>query len=665
MTSLFQSTAKGSSSSSSSSSSSANPLQALSHFYEQELTTESSSSRHLQPQQPPPTSTHHHLFPSSITPPQSSSSSSSPTVFKSPPPVPDRSNLDLHTFQSFSSNNSDNSAFSSRYNNLDPTSSPQHPSHHVNTNAHADLSEYLKQRQEYYLREAALRSQDQHDGLGPIVDYSVDAKAHQHLIDHLTTKHHNPYTSSSLRHPYQPRSHSSERPKESHPLRATSQLEQVWLDSIPSLPHQEHNWDALWNRESVGPSGGGPPLSSNASSMTQRFHTTTPVHHGSLVASFKDAAASIPSSWPLPPWAIETQAAIMEFETIFKDYGPATRPTEQSASIQASDRSMMMADKALLSERKQDEPVVTKGPAQVAAIEENHESKGSVKTCGFMLDGHNKMDYGLLIDAPRMIPSVDQSALLTPVVTESTVETLAPVTDSTTVSATGANASVSTPEQNMMAPIRKVYNDDVFEGDMLQAWMESLALEKQEQQEQQQQQQQWQQVERVVDEKARSQERQVETGTSSMTCQMPSSIAPVATFLEPKDENKQSEELFGSDDMMQTWMNVLEQEKQETDERILEELDKSHKEMMMHPQSVLPDVVVVVGEVHNDDVFEDEMLRSWVSVLEQEKREADEKARQEKRIEEQDEEDVEDSARDKLAVGRSIDLDNGPLHERL
>ncbi|KAF9371748.1 hypothetical protein CPB97_001755 [Podila verticillata] len=519
---LFQSAGKGSSSSSTFSSpslsSSSNSFQALAHFYEQELTenhidarlSSSSTSRHFRQQQQPQQNQHtkcHHLFPSS---------SSNKDTFTQ------RGISDTdHGYQSFSNSIS--------------------PPHSTLTNGHAnaDISEYLKQRQEYYLREANLRSRDRNDGLGPIVDFSMLAKSRE-LGDHLTASHYN----------HAQRDHTHVHLQKQR--EATTQQEQVWLDitRAESLKKDKIDWNSIWSQE--------------ASS------STTIPNSGSMASSFVDAAVALPSSWPLAPWAIETQAAIMEFEAIHKDYGPQYRPiahapveglpVRSTATSWADEFSKAQTHIPDEGAQTEDHKPKVQSPFQ--------ERRGSVKTCGFMFD----TKYQGLLPEEAFITSLGSTSTIIP--------TLA---------------------MELSKEPATAYNDDVFEGDMMKAWMETLEQEA-----------------REANERIRRQTQVPEVPT----------VAPLVPAIAPVPELP-SECLF-EDDMMQAWMNTLEQEKQEADERIQEEEEKTAGSIL-YPLSPAPP-----KEVYNDDVFESDMTSSWMTVLEQEKCEADERIREQEEVRKQD-----------------------------
>ncbi|KAG0026734.1 hypothetical protein BGZ81_006120 [Podila clonocystis] len=538
---LFQSGGKGSSSSSSSSS---NPFQALAHFYEQEVTdnhidtclqnsSSTASSRHFRQQQPQQHHSHqaksHRLFPSS---------SSIKGTFV-------RNNTDTdHGYQSFSN------IISS-------------PPHSTLTGHAADISEYLKQRQEYYLRESNLRSRDRNDGLGPIIDFSLLSESRE--LGHLTMNHYG--------HAHMDNAHVNYRQREG----ATTQQEQVWLDitRAESLKKDKaQDWDSLWNQNGTSNSADTPS--------------------GSIASSFMDAAASLPSSWPLAPWAIETQAAIMEFEAVYKDYGPQYRSSMAHAPVQEGlphSTATWAKEFSNVKAHTIDESAQAEDPKrEVAPLEER---RGSVKTCGFMFD----IKHQGLLPEESLIASLGSSSTVT-----STLPSMEPVSKK---SVTG-------------------YNDDVFEGDMMKAWTETLDQEK-----------------READERIHEQ-AQVRMST----------IIPVAVEANKSPGLETPSETLFEVDMLQAWMNTLEQEKQEADERLQEEEEKITGPVP-HP------LLTQSKEVFNDDVFEGDMTDSWMSVLEQEKRESDERIREQ---EEAKKEGV-DTVKDKEILDMALRRLNALMHQ--
>ncbi|KAG0207355.1 hypothetical protein BGX28_001363 [Mortierella sp. GBA30] len=584
------------------SSSSANPLQALTHFYEQELTDlqidarlQSSSSsvssrqyrqqtRYLSSQSPQPTKVRNHLFPSS--PPLSSSSSSSSSTSSS------------------SSSLSPSFAASSKYTHQNTSSSPYTQAEEdfnafcqgppsfqtpVRRNAmpragtNVDMTDYLQQRHDYYSREANLRSQDRNDGLGPIFDFSkqqewpqvrpdkdvsnastIDERRRHHLTDdHLFARHYNPYGQQ----PQQQEGHQSHEPLEGlRERRASTQQEQVWMDlgldhqsSTSTMKTQLHHhlppppleiMDKIWNENAATitttPSFIDPfptVMGSTISMMQDTNHTSAAVSGGSLVSTFRHAAASLPSSWPLAPWAIETEAALMEFETIYKDYGSKVQlhrqhvqpqhqqPQNPAATLHLTATTLMTLsqEEQLKSEQavnwadefsRVESAVSANGTltSRIASAAEGsrtdnfrrEERRGSIKTCGYMLDAKKggNLGIGICNDVNKDMDLSDPTALLSSFSAMTIADTPSQYTcdrslespslassafssryQTKTSTATAPNTWISSPMmlESISEPgLRReekageIFNDDVFEGDMLQAWMETLAQEKQE-----------------------------------------------------------------------------------------------------------------------------------------------------------------------------------------
>ncbi|KAF9941771.1 hypothetical protein BGZ67_004109 [Mortierella alpina] len=537
---LFQAPKGGVSSSSSSSSSSANPFLALSNFYEQELTdlqidarlsdTSSSSTSRLHRQQhksaPHQTtavrSRHQHLFPSS---PASSSASSSPPLFQSP-----ASGKYTHQDPNYSYTQTEDEFHT--FSQGPPLHTLVQPN--VHGAANADITKHLKQRQDYYAREARLRSQDRNDGLGPILDFSEELRwrpetaaagvPHNRLEDHLASRHFNPYGDSSARTGRQqerPQHRSLEKLKGSQ---ASSQQEQVWIDhSLELTQMQLDTLDKVWDEAAP----------SSTSNFCATAHPSAAIAGGSLASTFKDAAASLPSSWPLAPWAIETEAALMEFETIYKDYGPTPRSRQSYAASQITTAPISFIQEESLWQAVDwaDEfSLVDLNTATDAAAKDGtlqKERRGSIKTCGYMLDakrrsistGMEELDPLTLVssfsDLTSVIsPSQDASsspleALDVPTAEQGIPRTLAPMFNSVRTILFRLDSRMET---NLTQKDPEICNDDVFEGDMLQAWMDTLAQEKQEADERSKEEKEKLRLEKEEEEEAQAQKDTSETG---------------------------------------------------------------------------------------------------------------------------------------------------------
>ncbi|KAF9951532.1 hypothetical protein BGZ72_006993 [Mortierella alpina] len=510
---LFQAQKGGASSSSSSSSSSSNPFLALSNFYEQELTdlqidarlsdttrgsssSSSSSSSRLYRQQHktlPSSSVPHqttrtrrqHLFPSS--PASSSSSSSSPSLQSTAP--------SKYTHQDTSSHYTQAEDEFHTFSQGLPLHTLVQPSVHVA--ASADIAEHLKQREDYYAREARLRSQDRNDGLGPILDFSEESGRTETaaagvtprgLEDHLASRHFNPYADSPVRMDRQQERLQHRSLEKRRGSRASSQQEQVWMDHGLLNQVQSDKLDEAWHEAATNAR-----LAANSSAAA--------IAGGSLASTFKDAAASLPSSWPLAPWAIETEAALMEFETIYKDYGPTPLSRQIYASPQITTTPMSFTQEESLKQAtnwtEEFSRMESNTAADVTANDKSllKERRGSIKTCGYMLDAKRRsVSFGMEeLDPLTLVSSFsDLTSITSPSQDASNrpMETVHVATAGQGVQLTATPMSDSSwnnlpklesrMEPNLTRKDAEVCNDDVFEGDMLQAWMDTLAQEKQE-----------------------------------------------------------------------------------------------------------------------------------------------------------------------------------------
>ncbi|KAF9978383.1 hypothetical protein BGZ73_002562 [Actinomortierella ambigua] len=365
-------------------SSSANPFLDLAHFYEQEMSdlmidarlsgssTNSHGHHHRQQQQSPSA-----YFRSAKDSPHSISTPSTEySNFAAPSSIHPTSHME--TFPSSSPTSSSTSILHRRW----------------------DLQDYAA--------EARKRSEDRHDGLGPIIDFSSPAIASPMFSLDLPSSassssssslssspllrpwvsedhsmhHHNPYavttadqgvhSHTSLNHNrYHSHHHSS------HSSRATSQWEQVWMDvekafqqagSSSNSPDPAHyhsrdkntgkavegrqhpailskdltsEWEHTWQQKqhpqfassSIYPSDSkaafGTMPTRPASPLLPLTNPTT----GSCSADvFLDAAAKLPSEWPMAPWAIRTEAALLENEAMHRPLRPSSVYSSSSSS---------------------------------------------------------------------------------------------------------------------------------------------------------------------------------------------------------------------------------------------------------------------------------------------------------------------------------------------
>ncbi|KAF9149435.1 hypothetical protein BG015_008762 [Linnemannia schmuckeri] len=494
---LFQS-GKATSSSSSSSSSAANPFQALAHFYEQELSDLQIDSRLQQQQQQQQQQQHsasekqkstNHLFPSSYT------------------------RKDITSFSASQRNHHPQDDYKIFSQTASTQWSPYSRSHlHITSpsaggEGHADISEYLKQREDYYTREARLRSQDRHDGLGPIVDFS---EPHSH--GHLGHYHHHPHViSSRLEDQLLDSAFGQSRHNHHRGSQGLTQLEQVWMDlgpdSVPVHNSTDANWsrniDSAWNklseRTTLSP---GSTLSPDAHLVA----SPTP----SSVSNFRQAAASLHSPWPMAAWAIEAEAALMEVETIHYQHTAnydarvhsstymyhqqeiqTTTTGPQNATWAQEFSHAESATKAAISNSSN----IRKEAESASQDMSEMRRELAVKTCGFILESKNHRDASdptfLDPDVLNFKASNSQSRLddhhsavsTSPPGLLALKQTSAPYSPIDNGSAHPHPVSMPHME-DIGATVKEqpgqVFNDELFEGDMLQAWMETLAQEKQE-----------------------------------------------------------------------------------------------------------------------------------------------------------------------------------------
>lgn len=494
---LFQggkTTSSSSSSSSSSSTAAANPFQALAHFYEQELSDLHIDSRLKQQQQQQHPALEKakstcRLFPS----------------FYTRKDIAPPSTSHHHDYMDFSQASSTQWSFIPR------------PHLHITSPAtggegQADIAEYLKQRQDYYTREARLRSLDRHDGLGPIVDFS---ELHSH--DHLEHYHHHPHIASS-RLEDQHSDSAFEQSQHSHRmgLRGSSQLEQVWMDlgSDSVLVHSstDTNWsrnmESAWNklseRTTTSP---GSTLSPGARPVTFPVPASA--------SNFRQAAASLHSPWPMAAWAIEAEAALMEVETIHYQHAATTKcdarvrqatemyRQQEFQTTTTGPRNFTWSQEFSHADSPTEAAVSSSGDireeAEPGRQERSSMRRGSVvKTCGFMLESKNHrdafdptfLDHGVPNSKATnsQFQADDYAAISTsppppPPGLLPLEQISAPYPSSDNGSIHSHSVSMSNMD-DISATVKErpgqVFNDDLFEGDMLQAWMETLAQEKQE-----------------------------------------------------------------------------------------------------------------------------------------------------------------------------------------
>ncbi|KAG0021410.1 hypothetical protein BGZ80_002467 [Entomortierella chlamydospora] len=440
------------------------------------------------------------------------------------------------------------------------------------------------------------QTQDRKDGLGPIVDFSqhistliengqYSPEVKSRLENHLEARHHNPY---------------AEKRQFSRGMRASSQREQVLMDmnqgGINSL---ESDLDSAWKESMLAPG--------SSSTRPTDLSTTTTTYL---------QEATMPKDLRITSRTIETEA-------LHGSYGPQQHhtnlnsqmqePINSHATVMNRDWADEFARAALTSSQSQSDQVNTDSTGR----------RDSLKTCGFILDPKNNHDFSF--SDPATVLSFETSTV--PV--SSSPITSAPTFNTHQHYGDNLITQIPVPAHSAPEPLRvinEVYNDDVFEDDMLQAWMETLAQEKQE-----------------ADERAKESHQ-------------PSIPEPVETY---NDDGFES-------DLLQAWKESLEQEKQESDERTKELIDKTI------PVDSVEMAAVMDREIYNDDVFEGDMLQSWMETLALEKQEAkenEEKLRQAKDDVDKEEEENKsdnrllDETEQKLILEMALRRLNGLMHQ--
>ncbi|KAG0054840.1 hypothetical protein BGZ83_010292 [Gryganskiella cystojenkinii] len=524
MTSLFHSSGpKGSSSSSGQASSTNNPFQALTHFYEQELTDlhiDSTQSRQYRQQQQQQQQQQHNQT-------HRGKRSSPSSAFSFPPSAPFRSNSSSTSIPSIHDSKDKKHADEFNIFAQGVTHSTLANNFNIIPSSNADISEHLRQRQEYYLREARLRSADRNDGLGPIVDFSQLWQQqqhqhyghHQHAVHHLLSRHHNPYAEEALhqRRQHKGRHYGESRSQPHHTTWvASTQQEQVEMDMSQEMEHAWHETMSDISSSSSSSSSSPALASANASkTLYPRRQQSSTIEEGSLASTFLNAAASLHSSWPLAPWAIETEAALMEFETLYKDYSQQQpqllrrQLMHEHPQVSLHESHSAWPDEFSRAIMKETDTVPLS--TALSSTRSVTDRRGSVKTCGFMLDPkrvHSSDEFEPLeisvveAKADSMVSSAAGSASRQSLGSDeawtAALRYEMQQDGSFDPTQTQQNHSKSSPkplphhqyeqhEEKTMVSIERpglAFNDDVFEGDMLQAWMDTLAQEKQEADEQ-------------------------------------------------------------------------------------------------------------------------------------------------------------------------------------
>lgn len=178
----------------------------------------------------------------------------------------------------------------------------------------------------------------------------------------------------------------------------------------------------------------------------------------------------------------------MEFETIYKDYGPHQRHGlgQQQQSPLRHQHQQDWQESQQGSWLEEFAKVQSEGAMASPPVSSSNR-RGSVKICGFMLDPkHPSLDDFEALDG---ISAVEARAnAVTAAVAASAsynilrdMEEFHPPMSSIAQPMTTEHYE-STTTHDLVSTERpgQIFNDDVFEGDMLQAWMDTLAQEKQE-----------------------------------------------------------------------------------------------------------------------------------------------------------------------------------------
>ncbi|KAF9204998.1 hypothetical protein BGZ49_004605 [Haplosporangium sp. Z 27] len=495
---LFQSNDKGGSGSSST----VNPLMNLAHFYEQELTDQhidsSGSSRQYRQQTHGQHSlgkqpiTNRHLFPTS------------PSNF-----IANSSTNTNYTLEngSYTQQAQDEFKEFSHSTPLNPSQMTfqQNFDHHPNVmNAtQQEISDYLLHRQEYYFREAQLRSQDRDDGLGPIVDFSQqhlsslseseqnDPAIKSLLQDHLETRHYNPYAEKS---------HQFINPR----MRASSQREQVMMDMNKNADSELYSkLDLAW-QESMQASSSSTKSTDVIAASAMEVNTS----YGDIDQQHQHRHHHNLNQGMYQPLNVHTDGDWSE------EFARATMASSSQVGSSSNDS-------------------IATG------------RRDSLKTCGFMLDPKNNHDLSFS-DPVTLLSSAPISAA---------------IGSSATSMPTFQPQYQQQPyilEQKPIETTHEVYNDDVFEGDMLKAWMETLEQEKQEAEDRESDlQRAWK--ESLEQEKEEADERVEEIIERTI----PSEVVLV-------DNEVCNDDVFEGN-MLQVWMETLALERQEANERAKKE----------------------------------------------------------------------------------------------
>ncbi|KAG0234567.1 hypothetical protein BGW42_006452 [Actinomortierella wolfii] len=374
------------------SSSSANPFLDLAHFYEQEINELLIDAR-LSNSHASWNSSHLH----------------SQMSFRTPSDSPRSASMASTEYSTFTGSSSASASASAA--TLDASSRTCNSSQSSST-SFSIPSQHRRWSLDDYAAEARKRSEDRHDGLGPIIDFSApvipsptfslespsssssSSSSSSPSLSPWTSEdhwmhHRNPYATTAVdwrTHNHPPLPHHPHHHHHFHShnddhdyrlahqngyMRATSQNEQVWMDmeqafqratpssassSSDSILHQHHDkrkgktvltnhhqprsqsdltgeWEHMWNQpqSSLTTSTLYPPVTADANNSTMTVPTAnmlTAASSSTTEGVFHGTTAMLPSEWPMAPWAIQTEAALMETEAMHHPHSSFAHTTD-------------------------------------------------------------------------------------------------------------------------------------------------------------------------------------------------------------------------------------------------------------------------------------------------------------------------------------------------
>ncbi|KAF9133375.1 hypothetical protein BGX30_012314 [Mortierella sp. GBA39] len=277
-------------------------------------------------------------------------------------------------------------------------------------------------------------------------------------------------------------------------------------DSVPVHNSPDTNWsrnmESAWNKLSEQTTlSSGSTLSADARPAAFAVPSSA--------SNFRQAAASLHSPWPMAAWAIEAEAALMEVETIHYQHAATANCDEmyRQQEIQtttAGPQNLTWAQEFSHADSATEAAVSNSSDrkeAESVRQERSSMRRGSVvKTCGFMLESKSHWEASDPIFLDAEVPNFKATnSQFQPDDSHAPISTppppppppgLLPLEQIPAPSLSIDNGSIhSQPDsmphmEDISATVKEqpgqVFNDDLFEGDMLQAWMETLAQEKQE-----------------------------------------------------------------------------------------------------------------------------------------------------------------------------------------